>query len=750
MKYLIIVFFLSVSLSKFKAQNPSFQWAKTISGPSNEIGKSIYTDASGNVYTIGQFAGTVDFDPGVGVFNLTSVSSYYDIFLSKLDQNGNFLWAKTIGGSLTEDAIDLHVDALSNIYITGTFKGTVDFDPSGGVSNLSSISGFVDVFICKFDGNGNFVWAKNIGGSADVGVNDICVDGLGNVYTTGYFEGNIDFNPSASSSFTISSSGYYDIFINKLDNSGDFVWTKSIGAAVNYDFATSMDLDASGNVFITGQFSGTVDFDPGIAVYNLTTTSGTFFLKLDQNGIFSWAKQINGTALVRANSIDVDSNGNIYATGFLNGTIDFDPNVGTYSLSSTGSSDIFILKLDLSGNFIWAKVIGDVNSDAGSRIIVDANSDVFVAGSYQGSVSFDSFNLTPLVTSDEFIIKLNPLGNILWAKSFGGASSDLVNSIFIDSSNNLYITGYYASTVEFDLNTSSFTMNAIGQIDAFVLKMSQCNAPNVPVNITPSINLNICENNSAVLQVSGAGTINWYASPSSTLSLGAGNSYTTALLNSGIYTYYAEASTCTLSASRASITVTVTPLPNVSINASSMTICQGSSVTLNGLNAINYSWANGINDGVAFVPSATAIYSVTGIDVNSCSNTATISITVNTPPTIVSTTSDLFICTGETSTLTAIGASTYTWSNGLSNSVILVSPIVTTTYTVIGTDINGCQNSDTITQSVSLCTAINEFDNLEKSFIIYPNPSNGEFTIIYNKGGTYNVTNAIGASCKNY
>jgi hypothetical protein len=90
-------------------------------------------------------------------------------FLSKLDQNGNFLWAKTIGGSLTEDAIDLHVDALSNIYITGTFKGTVDFDPSGGVSNLSSISGFVDVFICKFDGNGNFVWAKNIGGSADVG-----------------------------------------------------------------------------------------------------------------------------------------------------------------------------------------------------------------------------------------------------------------------------------------------------------------------------------------------------------------------------------------------------------------------------------------------------------------------------------------------------------------------------------------------------------------------------------------------------
>ena len=227
MKKFILIFY-SVLLIFNSAFSQNLQWAKQISG--DGIGNAslvITIDASENVYTIGSFAGTVDFDPGSGVFNLTATGNS-DIFINKLDASGNFVWVKSFGGPEYDTGRSIVLDSSGNIYTTGTFGGTADFDPGLGVYNLTT-SGIADgVFISKLDASGNFVWAKKIGGGCYCDYYFIAVDGTGNVYTTGSFDGTQDFDPGPGV-FNLTSTGWSDTFISKLDSAGNFVWAKRIG-----------------------------------------------------------------------------------------------------------------------------------------------------------------------------------------------------------------------------------------------------------------------------------------------------------------------------------------------------------------------------------------------------------------------------------------------------------------------------------------------------------------------------------------
>ena len=187
------------------------------------------------------------------------------------------------GGASSEYGYSIAVDSSGNVYTTGYFQGTVDFDPGTGTSNLTS-AGSTDVFVSKLDSSGNFVWAKRLGGaSSDYGYS-IAVDSSGNVYTTGYFEGTADFDPGAGTS-NLTSAGSGDVFVSKLDSSGALVWAKGFGGTSN-DRGQSIAVDSSGNVYTTGYFAGTVDFDPGAGTSNLTSAGGddVFVLKLTSSG----------------------------------------------------------------------------------------------------------------------------------------------------------------------------------------------------------------------------------------------------------------------------------------------------------------------------------------------------------------------------------------------------------------------------------------------------------------------------------
>jgi hypothetical protein len=387
----------------------NFIWAKQMGGASDDTGYQIALDPSGNIYTSGYFAGTADFDPGAAVFNLVSAPTFIDIFISKLDNNGNFVWAKRNGNNGAEEAYALQVDASGNAYVAGHFSGTVDFDPNAGVSNLTS-AGNRDIFVSKLDTNGNFIWAKRMGGPENDEARKIALDGTGNIYITGYFRSTADFDPGAAT-FPLTSAGAEDIYIAKLNSNGDFLWAGQIGDTA-FDTGQSLVVDASGNVYVTGYFRGTPDFDPGAGTFDLASAGDTdiFILKLNANGEFTWCKKMGSPLRDDGNAITLDNSGNVYTTGFFNNTVDFEPNAGTYNLTSAGQLDIFISKLTPAGDFVWAARMGGADWDQAYSITVDANLNVYTGGYYRVTADFDPgpcvYNLTALVNWDPFVQKI--------------------------------------------------------------------------------------------------------------------------------------------------------------------------------------------------------------------------------------------------------------------------------------------------------------------------------------------------------
>lgn len=469
--HLLLITFLA------DAQLLKFDWAKSMGGLSYDYGNSITTDAKGNVYTTGSFNGTADFDPGDNLLELTSYSS--DAFISKLDAHGNYVWVKQLGGqqnTYNDYGISVAIDLSGNIYTVGGFVGKGDFDPGIGLANLTS-AGKGDVFISKLDSNGNYVWVKQLGGNSFDYASSMVLDDLGNVYIAGSFDGTADFDPDSSKIFNIKSAGDADIFISKLDASGNFVWAKQIGGAL-LDVVNSISVDKSGNVYTTGSFEGKVDFDPGAGTYFLTPTGSDIFIsKLDASGNFVWAKQMGGNLHESGNSIAIDKWSNIYATGTFQGTADFNPSSEFSNLISTGNEDIFILKLNSAGNFIWVKQMGGDLFDNALCATTDSSGFVYVTGNFQGIADFnpsssEKLNLTSIGRDDIFISKLDPQGNFVWAKSMGGTLNEIGNSIALDKSGNIYTTGFFQETVDFDPGSGVYNLNSSGDDDIFVQKMS--------------------------------------------------------------------------------------------------------------------------------------------------------------------------------------------------------------------------------------------------------------------------------------
>jgi hypothetical protein len=453
----------------------NYIWAKKLGGTSNDNATGISVDSSGNVYTTGTFIDRVDFDPGAGTVNLTSAGGTTSSFISKLDSSGNYVSAQQFtSGRVTAQKVV--TDSSDNVYTTGTFIGTADFDPGAGTANLTS-GGFQDIFISKLDSSGNYVWAKQLGGTGADRVNGISVDSSGNIYTTGYFDGTVDFDPGAGTANLTSAGGSDDIFISKLDSSGNYVWAKQF-SGTSFAQATGISVDSSGNVYTTGTFNSTVDFDPGAGTTNLTSAGSAdiFISKLDNSGNYVWVKQLGSTGEDRATGISVDSSGNVYTTGTFNSTVDFDPGAGTANLTSAGFQDIFISKLDSSGNYVWVKQLGGTGDDNATGISVDSSGNVYTTGYFYSRADFDpgagTVNLTGAGGSDDiFISKLDSSGNYVWAKQLGGTSFDQATGISVDSSGNVYTTGIFNRTADFDPGAGTANLTSAGSPDIFISKL---------------------------------------------------------------------------------------------------------------------------------------------------------------------------------------------------------------------------------------------------------------------------------------
>ncbi|MEM7202460.1 MAG: hypothetical protein AAF628_19465 [Planctomycetota bacterium] len=207
-------------------QSPSLAWAGQMGGAQEETGLSTAVDAAGNVYATGIFEGTADFDPGPGVFSLKSAGRN-DVWITKLDPDGNLLWAKQFAGGGEESGNSIAVDSTGNVYLSTAFSGSADFDPGPAVLSLAS-AGEHDTAIVKLDRVGSLVWARQISGPDIVLSTSITVDRHGLVYNAGWFTGTADFDPGAAT-FQRTSVGEGDGFCSMLNSRGEFVWAAQIG-----------------------------------------------------------------------------------------------------------------------------------------------------------------------------------------------------------------------------------------------------------------------------------------------------------------------------------------------------------------------------------------------------------------------------------------------------------------------------------------------------------------------------------------
>lgn len=614
-------------------------------------------------------------------FSLITLLAVFGLSINVNAQNLNFLWAKQMGGTTTDEGYSIAVDASGNVYTTGAFTGTADFNPSSdpntGTYNLTA--GNYDIFVSKLDASGNFVWAKQFGGPfADYGYS-IALDANGNVYTTGYFQGTVDFDPGPGI-YNLTSAGSEDVFISKLDVNGNFVWAKRLGGTSD-DKGFSIAVNTIGNVSTTGRFKFTADFDPGTGVYNLTSGYYDIFVStLDASGNFLWAKQFGGATNVAAGSITVDATGNVYTTGNFDGTADFDPGTGTYNLTDNGG-DIFVSKLDPSGNFVWAIQLGGVSGGgSGHSIAVDVNGNVYTTGSFVGTADFNpsplgTYNLTDNGQGDVFVSKLGANGDFVWAKNMGGPFPDVGYSIALDANGNVYTTGIFWKAADFDPGNQNYPLTAAGNTsyDIFVSKLDASGnfvwAGRMGGSFEDYGNSIAVDANENVYTTGHFFFTTDFDPGNGVYNLISGNN------SNNTYSDIFVEKLCQLSVP----TITGTP-----------SFCQGGSTTLTSSPANFYLWSNGATTQSIPV-TISGNYSVTVSSASGCSAASTITTVISIPvPTV--TVNSPTICAGQSATLTAGGAATYQWSNGMTGSSINVSPNVTTTYSVTGTTA-GCAST---------------------------------------------------------
>lgn len=329
----------------------------------------------------------------------------------------------------------------------------------------------------------NFQWAKTYDSSEYSVILDIDVDTEGNLYSTGFFNGYVDFDPALETyNYLFCDTSEGDIFISKLNSNGDFQWVISLGSQFSYgEYANSIKVDSNGDIIVTGIFYDTVDFDPSENIYNMTSLGypNTFICKYDTDGNFIWGKQFeaSSSSSIAGKELFINDS-NIYLVGSFNGTVNFDAEVSNFSLTSYGdTSDIFFCKLDLLGNFIWAKKIGNSGGDFGNSIFVDNNNYLYITGGFWGNVDFDPnssvYYLNSAGYNDIFLAKYDDLGNFIYAKSLPGVLyADSGNSIKVDLNGNIYLTGTFRDTVDFGTSGNQFNLTSNGENDIFISKFN--------------------------------------------------------------------------------------------------------------------------------------------------------------------------------------------------------------------------------------------------------------------------------------
>lgn len=481
--------FLVLGCSIAMAQGPSLEWAIRIGSTGNDSITDIVLDGSGNIYAIGYYEGTVDFDPGVGVFNQTS-AGMKDVFVLKLDQNGGFLWARTYGGDFDDIGTAIAINPQGSIVFTGIFEDYIYFDPPTNNNFLFSLS--VGTFVSKLDPQGGMFWARVLQtgntGSNFIKSTEIACSITNQIYTTGYFYGVADFNP-LSQNVVRTGVAPYDAFVSVLDVNGLYYDVKTL-TSTGANRANDIRVDPTGKVYLSGFFGGTVDFDFGNGTTNLVSngTMDAFFGKFDNNLGYTWAGKISGSSDQEARQVAISGSGNMHVSGTMKGITDFDPSAGLANLPGDPYETCFTSKYSSTGQYQWGKSYnGGMSLSYGNALELDAAGNEYMAGNFSATLQMQTLFLISAGDQDALLQKHDASGNLIWAVKWGGTAKEEVSAMALTNTNEAYVAGIFGSTVDFNPGTGTTNLASAGGRDIFISKLALCS------NTSSSFTQSACE-----------------------------------------------------------------------------------------------------------------------------------------------------------------------------------------------------------------------------------------------------------------
>jgi hypothetical protein len=475
MKTKLLIAFFCFFFSFSRSQ--TFQWAKQGGGPLSDKSQAIDVDDVGNsyiggFYNVGQPAAvTITFG---GINPQTNWGK--EGFLAKVDKNGNYVWLKEVISGYDERVLGVHVDRVNNfVYATGCMWGwgpgsnDINF---GTCYNNANYGDADQIYLGKFDLNGNCQWLVTAGGESDDHGLDMTTDQQGNIYLTGFFSDKYSNATPAQFGVYMMMAPLGDSlsFVAKISPSGVFQWVRSFGGC-DSERDNKIECDSAGNVYIAGGFYGTKSF----GTTTLTAADhDVFVVKYDKNGNFQWVKTAGSALDDRANSICIDPAQQIYITGEFRDYCVF----GTDTLNNNGGPggrDIFVAKLTPAGSWKWAKKAGSsAGGERGNGICTNNKGNIFVTGTFADTAKFGG-NITlisaPTVTVDVFVAGIDSLGKWRWAVKGGGIQEDKGNGIACDDSCYVYTTGWFDQSASFGTNN----LTSYGSKDVYVARLkSDC------------------------------------------------------------------------------------------------------------------------------------------------------------------------------------------------------------------------------------------------------------------------------------
>ncbi|MFM9984712.1 MAG: hypothetical protein ACKVOK_05725, partial [Flavobacteriales bacterium] len=469
---LVSVVMLCLSVSVAWSQSHHMRWTNAYSGSQNVMVTALVTDPEDNVYAVGTFDSETDFDPGEGV-NLIAPQGTSDVFVTCSDPDGNTLWVKTVGGTGSVEAYDIAQADDGSLFITGKINGDIDFDLD---SPLGLETGSNNTFVFALDNTGDFIGTLVYGSETDGGQIAISNDFF---YVSSNGSGTGDFDPTGNTD-NFTSNGGTDIYVTKFTTDADYVWTRRVGGAGD-ETCGGLEIDGNNRIILAGNAGGSSDFNPDVATTTLIN-GGFFVTKWNDSGNLIWVKEMSPLNAGTLSGLAIDPQNRVYLTGSYSGTVDFNGGVAQANETSAGGLDVFVCRYSTTGVFDWVKSMPNAGDAQATAIALNLNT-IYVTGYFDGSLDTDPSAGEQTLTSnggnDIFVTRLTLAGLFDSSFALGGTGEDITNGALAYNNDTFVIGGSFSNTVDFDPDADDYSLTATGVMDGFIAKLEICPNPQV-------------------------------------------------------------------------------------------------------------------------------------------------------------------------------------------------------------------------------------------------------------------------------